>query len=758
MIPKQITLRGCATEPLIYYLKALGVLRLVSEQLDSRVRGAWRGDAFVLDTEKAEDELLRFFLSSYRPTPVVAPWNGGSGFYPQDKNQRAMIEVLERAETFRFDDYRTTIAAARRIVAGRLEQPKDEEKAALLRRARREFPDGALAWLDAAFVLGEEKADYPPLLGSGGNDGRLDFTINFIARLLSVMPETIELQTFASLNEDGISDAGKQDKLRKKLEQQRDGQIQQSREQLRAALFQDRVVRLEKAAVGQFYPAGAGGANATQGLTGESYVNPWDFILAIEGALVFASATVRQLAAGARSKASFPFTARNSTVGYGTASPGEKMRAEIWLPLWSRFTTYAEVSHVFREGRVQFNQRRGPSVRTGFDFARAVAELGVDRGIDAFQRYGFIERNGQANLAAPLGRFEVRERPLATLLHGPVERWLESLRRATSDAKRTPPRLARVRAQIEEAIFALCTTEDEAENLRATLTALGEAEVEVARGARFREEHGLRPLAGVSEPGRWVHECDDGTAEFEVAAALASIGRERGRGAFRTSLEPVEVSGSVVNWTTEDASAVWGAGKLTENLAAVLHRRSVDARREGLSHPLTDGRRASSLYAVGRFLLGEFDEGRAGELLRGLALIDWHSVPSHATRPNTAPTPDLPRAYALLKLLFLPKGELMWERGGEPVRIRHESSVVPLLRAGSVREALKVAARRLRSSGLMPFTDEFHYPEGEGVRLAAALLIPISNRGIRDLAAMVLRPPADVEKKAVPPEQFEIDS
>src|SRR5439155_6331689 len=93
------------------------------------------------------------------------------------------------------------------------------------------------------------------------------------------------------------------------------------------------------ATVGQFYPAGAGGVNATEGVSGEAFVNPWDFILAIEGSLLLASATVRQLAAGARAWASFPFTTSNSIVGYGTASGNEKMRAEMWVPLWSRLAT-----------------------------------------------------------------------------------------------------------------------------------------------------------------------------------------------------------------------------------------------------------------------------------------------------------------------------------------------------------------------------------------------------------------------------------
>ena len=46
----QIPLRGCAPEPLIHYLKALGILRLVAEQLDPQARAAWHGDTFMLET------------------------------------------------------------------------------------------------------------------------------------------------------------------------------------------------------------------------------------------------------------------------------------------------------------------------------------------------------------------------------------------------------------------------------------------------------------------------------------------------------------------------------------------------------------------------------------------------------------------------------------------------------------------------------------------------------------------------------------
>ena len=54
-------LDGCAPTPLAHYLKALGVLRLVAEQLDPEARGWWEGERFLLASHKDEDELLAFF-------------------------------------------------------------------------------------------------------------------------------------------------------------------------------------------------------------------------------------------------------------------------------------------------------------------------------------------------------------------------------------------------------------------------------------------------------------------------------------------------------------------------------------------------------------------------------------------------------------------------------------------------------------------------------------------------------------------------
>lgn len=56
----EILLAGCTPTPLANYLKALGVLRLLSVR-DPDVRGFWRGDRFVLRTVLDRAAIEHFF-------------------------------------------------------------------------------------------------------------------------------------------------------------------------------------------------------------------------------------------------------------------------------------------------------------------------------------------------------------------------------------------------------------------------------------------------------------------------------------------------------------------------------------------------------------------------------------------------------------------------------------------------------------------------------------------------------------------------
>src|ERR1700733_8885623 len=167
-------LYGCVPVPLAHYLKALGILRLVVEKMDPNASGLWQDDHFLLHSKKDETGLAEFFMRDYQPTAVLAPWNGGSGFFPKDNDEA--LAAIETSKASRLEAYRAGIAAARKEL-NRLAlkaKPDGEAKTLLLQSCRNSFPEDALDWLDAVFVLGQDGPKFPPLLGTGGNDGRLE--------------------------------------------------------------------------------------------------------------------------------------------------------------------------------------------------------------------------------------------------------------------------------------------------------------------------------------------------------------------------------------------------------------------------------------------------------------------------------------------------------------------------------------------------------------------------------------------------------
>jgi CRISPR-associated protein Csx17 len=165
----EIVLEGCRPIPLAAYLEALGVLRLTAEQADPTVRAWWEGDRFRLRTVLNRDELVRFLLYDYRPTPIIAPWNGGSGFYPKDAKDG--ISALHASTLTRFAAYREAIDLGKRLIRERKlnERPADQAKGELIAALRAEASVELVGWIDAAIALTLDRTAFPPLLGTGGN-------------------------------------------------------------------------------------------------------------------------------------------------------------------------------------------------------------------------------------------------------------------------------------------------------------------------------------------------------------------------------------------------------------------------------------------------------------------------------------------------------------------------------------------------------------------------------------------------------------
>ena len=475
----EVPLPGCRPEPLASYLKALAVLRLVAEQKDPEARGAWQGEQFVLTSTLNREALVRFFTEEWRPTPVVAPWNGGSGFWPSTSDEA--LRAIENSTEPRLRAYAQTIAVARTAIASLnlSEAPeKGEFKTQLLTYLRASFDDAALAWLDAACVLTDDDPAYPALLGTGGNDGRQDFSNNFMQRLLTVLAEPRSVG---------------------------------------AALFGEPHKKSSRGSMGQFSPAELGRSN------------PWDFVLSVEGAMVLAGAATRRLESADPSTLAFPFHTRSSIAS--SVASGEDGHGELWLPLWNGAATFRDVRQLFAEGRAKAG--RPAATSTGLDFARSIASLGTDRGVSSFVRVSFQPRNGKNYFATPLGRFSTKQVPSARLMDDLDARsWSE--RFMQKSGKSAPVGVAHARRQLELAMFEAAQTGI----LGPVLLALGDAELALSLSLGFTTKAFLRPVPRLQSA--WSAEVADGSVEQRLASALAGrpgirsrlIPIERGTGSF----------------------------------------------------------------------------------------------------------------------------------------------------------------------------------------------------------------------------------
>lgn len=577
--------------------------------------------------------------------------------------------------------------------AGLEESPKNEEKGAFLARLRAEAPDGLLAWMDAAVLLTADETRYPPLLGTGGNDGRLDFTNNFMQRIVETL---------------GVSATP----------------LMESAAWFRVAAFGEAAPRLLDRAIGQFAPGAAGGPNATTGFDGDALVNPWDFVLMLEGALPFAAAASRRLGSNDPGVLGYPFTVRTVTAANGGSSTAEEgqARAEMWLPLWDRPADYAEIRHLLAEGRATLGRR---PARDGLDFARAVAALGIDRGISSFARYGFMMRSGKAYLATPLGRFAAERNPDADLItdlehHG----FLDRLRRYAR-TEHCPADLQGLTRRLEDQLFAL-TRRAEPRGLQSILALLGRIQRAVGLSAKARKA-GVPPVPLLSEG--WAAKADDGSPEFRIALALASLHADGLP--MRVHLAPVD--GRKPGWHPEGRLVVWGEGPIERNLIAVLERRLLAAEQQGAKDKPLRHTAAAGLEDVALFLRRGADDARIADLLGGLALVH---IPRRPGPRDIAAV--IPAAYRVLKPFFATDDSLRYlELLPTEGRLPLSGELVAKLKSGRIDDALGVAWRRLRIAGVLLPKHPTASPCGTGLdgpRLLATLLIPIPSA---DLARMV---------------------
>jgi CRISPR-associated protein Csx17 len=689
----EIRFNGCSTAPLGSYLKALGIMRILSEQADEGLLGWWKDGVFIISTLLSEEDVVDFFLSKYSPTPIITPWNKDSGFYKDKGTATDVLKKIEISTDARFSEYRKAISCTRRTIArlgidySSIENKKHSLEIAL----RNELPDSSLAWIDSVYIVsvdsnGKTRTLRPHILGTGGNDARLDLAVNFMNNVVSIFEDKdIEERLLGSLFGIEEKPAGK------------------------------------GATVGMFYPGGVGGPNATEGFEGDSLINPWDFILMLEGVVLFAGSASRRFSANQVSaSASSPFSVTASAVGYASASVLEERgasRGETWVPVWEKPATLSELVQIFSEGRANIGRRRANS---GLDFARAVASLGVDRGIKGFYRYSFLQRSGKSNhIAVPLDFHYVSERSVRGIdLIREIDPWLDAVRRFV-EGENTPSSKTSALRGLQQSIYEFSVRGDKP-SLQKILEGIGHMEEEIST---LPEKEGKdeskkpQPLHGLSS--EWVKACDDCSPEFALAVGLASLRGSSSIPPMRHYFEPVEINGGRLVWKKDQRAQVKNAGSISMMLVSMLERICLDIKQSRGDNEERFSAKKVDMKHVNSFLNNEIDEARFLRLLKGLMLVNWPVEPQNSRGDDFIS--DLNRDYIILKAMFLNWRVVV---GQVELGFNPQLKVLNLLRAGNVETACCEASRRLRAMMLVP-AGNFGLSGVNGRRLAAALIFPV---------------------------------
>jgi CRISPR-associated protein Csx17 len=674
---------GLRPQPLASYLAGLGLIRLLGEQADPGATAAWERGGLVIDT--TVEDIPGWLADEYVPTPVLSPWNNGSGFGPKDVESKHTLAELRCHPSPRLGHFPAAIAAAAAVAE--LQRTNSWDKSRAVQEFRNRCPEPVLPWIDAAVVLADDRTFFPPLLGTGGNDGRLDFSTNFHQRMLEVVGTTDKART-RSLGLAGDLLAG--------IETE----------------------RLASASVGQFDPAAAGGPGSSRFGAADSIVNPWAFMLLVEGALLFAASAARRYQHGA-GRAAIPFTVYGSPDGSASGADGEESRGEIWVPVWTRPYTLAEIRQLFGEARASWN---GHPARRAVDFYAATRTLGVARGVDEFVRYGLQRRNGLAFTAVPVDRVNVREKPAVRLV-ARIEDWVA--RAGSADASVATSQATR---QFDRAHLAYARDGDPGD-LRDLLAALTTMEQAIGRSGRARDKTTVRrPPNARDFLAEFVKVRS--SAELRIAVGLASCATWSSTGparSMRQILLPVDPPSaadrarSVGRWRDAPLVAGFGSRTLPHVLADVLAWRSRTAADEPSQHAFRGVPTfrpgipvpAADLHA---WVLGLVNAADLDRLLRACLALDWHGV--RWTWPASRPAV----LVSTLGLLHpLAHGLKSADGIGDAPRLALRPDWANRLAAGQVHAVHEEAGARLRQAGWRAVPAPPSVADGA---LVAAALVP----------------------------------
>lgn len=503
--------------------------------------------------------------------------------------------------------------------------------------------------------------------------------------------------------------------------------------------------------------------NSGQSPSRDGQLSPWAMVLACEGLAFFAGSASRRLGArSGRAVGAFPFI--TEPIAASAEKETDRLRGEVWTPLWSRPMSFAEASTLFSRGRAELH---GRGALTPAAFATAIHARGVDAGVSEFRRFTLGHWTSRKTVEPELkARFPVKTadtRPAASSTLERVTALIEQ-RGFPRDGKR----FMGLRGPIESALLDVAAQPSNPDVGIALLDAVVSALDRIDRNRSSREgKVRWKPLPLEWLPSLFADEQPG--VEARLALSLVSAFPETlPFASFRFGVEWTrEQNGRYeYDWTTQPrwfehskvapARWVWGPGELGRVLGTVLSRRLLEeARLDATNTERPRGRAPfpAATLDIRRWLAGDLDESLLWAWLSRLVLFDWRRVPKEvrALAPRQHGVTRADGELVLVGLLqplidrrplvireLSPNDLLSEETGARTTEAAR--SLITVIRAGKLDVAYRLASSRYAMAGAQLATLDAPFATHDPDRLAAALLFPISDHDRMGLFKRWLRP------------------
>lgn len=674
---KTYTFKGCTTNSLGSYLKALGLFDILSEKY-SDTRAYWENDEFnIILPLESEDDITNFFIQEYEPLPIVSPWNNGGGFVIN--KSKSELDNLLKLDEPRLETYKNVIKQTQEIMRklGIEKIDPKKNKLDIVRECRNCLPVDAIKWIDTALITWNDKLFTTKILSNGGNEGNFDYSNAYMGNINNIFTNLHKRKEYVI-----------------KL--------------LNNSIFNAHTDDLIKMKVGKFIPGRAGGYNEGFGFENKDFrANPWDFVFLIQGLLFFATGLGKK----SQNNTAFvrsPFTVESSIHIY----VDEKTVYEIWAPLWKNPAYLDEIKKMFENGRVEIGNS---PVSKGIEFIQAIKSYGIDRGINKFARFVLLKTRGLAGYVAAFnGSYDTDYLDgIETIKE--INPLLNRIDRYIYQMDNRPKLLVERRLNIDRTLFDMLT-HGTSIGIEKLFVSIGKMERYLSR---IHHDEGSIPLiSGLSV--EWLHMNKKPSNEFVIAAAISSICQ------IRKYLEPISIDKNKKwNWNDSMNYYSWNGSTIYAKISNVLYRMFI---KNEDRFPLRSKIKIKPEYAT-LLIDGKIDADTLENLIYGLMWINWGECKDDEIIINQAINELIYSEYATIKLLYI---DNKIKINDEDIELKGDSRIIGILKGNNVENAYMTAFNKIRSRNInIIFQDLFSGLDG--IKLAAALLIPVYYKKLENL-------------------------